>query len=122
MNLVNITKYLLYLAKTEFGSANSMTSVDEIFAAQQLFEALKAFNDSYFSELHTYETLEFDEERDEMTDEEESDNENVENDETDDCDTKQPMDIGSHFSLEEVKNTFEWIVQPPKFSFSSIQH
>ena len=65
MNLVNITKHLLYLRKTEFGSANSMTSADEIFAAQQLFEALKAFKDSYFSELHTYETLEFDDGYDE---------------------------------------------------------
>ena len=56
MNLVNITKHLLYLTQEEFGSANPMTSVNELFAAQQLFEALKAFKDSYFSELHIYET------------------------------------------------------------------
>ena len=36
MNLVNITKHLLYLTQAEFGSANSMTSADEIFVAQQL--------------------------------------------------------------------------------------
>ena len=37
-----------------------MTSADEIFISQQLFEVLKAFKDNYFSELHTYDTLKFD--------------------------------------------------------------
>ena len=110
MNLVKITKHLLCLTKTEFGSANSMTSADEIFAAQQLFEALKAFKDSYFRELHTYKTLEFDDKCDEMTDEEESDDESDnydENDETDDYDTNQRMIIRSHFSLKEMKDIIE---------------
>ncbi|CAF2909990.1 unnamed protein product [Rotaria sp. Silwood2] len=125
MNLVNITKHLLYLTKTEFGSANSVTSADEFFAAQQLFEVLKAFKDSYFSEFHTYETLEFDDEYDEITDEEESDDESDtydENDETDDYDKNQQIDIRSHFTLEEMKNIIEWIDQHPHYSFSGIQH
>ena len=56
MNLVNITKHSLYLTQAKLGSANSVTGANEIFVAQQLLEALKAFIDSYFSELHTYET------------------------------------------------------------------
>ncbi|CAF4123095.1 unnamed protein product [Rotaria sordida] len=76
MNLLNIAKHLLYLAQTEYGARNSTTATtDEIFPAERLFEVLKSFKDSYFSELHTYDTLEFDDEYDEITDEEEDDNE-----------------------------------------------
>ena len=117
MNLVNITKHLLYLTQAEFDSANSTTSADEVFAAQQLLKALKAFKDSCFSELDTYETLEFDYEEESN---DESDNYD-ENDETDDYDTNQQMYIRSHFALEEMKNIIEWIDQHPNFSFSSIQ-
>jgi hypothetical protein len=40
-----------------------------------LFEILKSFKDSYFNELYSYDTLEFEDEFDEMTDEEEDDDE-----------------------------------------------
>ena len=46
MNLLNIAKHLLHLAQTEFGSENSATTDDEVFAAEQLFEVLKSFKDS----------------------------------------------------------------------------
>jgi hypothetical protein len=41
------------LPHTEYGFENSATTTDEIFAAEQLFEVLKSFKDSYFSELYT---------------------------------------------------------------------
>ena len=70
MNLMNIAKHLLYLTQREVGYANCVPSADEIFVSQQLLEVLKAFKDSYFSEPHTWETLEFDDEYDEKTAEE----------------------------------------------------
>ncbi len=75
MNLLNIAKHLLYLAQIEYGSDNSTTTADETFAAERLFQVLKSFKDSYFSEVYTYDTLEFDDEYDEMADREDSDNE-----------------------------------------------
>jgi hypothetical protein len=51
MNLLNIAKHLLHLAQTEYGYENSVITADEIFASKQLFEILKSFKDSYFSEL-----------------------------------------------------------------------
>ncbi|CAF1661434.1 unnamed protein product, partial [Adineta ricciae] len=74
INLVNITKYLLYLAQTAFGPGSSATITDEIVVGERFFEVLKSFKDSYFNELYTYDTLELDDEYDEMSDEEESDN------------------------------------------------
>ncbi len=82
MKLSNIAKHLLHLARTEYGFENSATTSDEIFAAEQLFEVVKSFSDNYFSEMYTYDTLEFEDEYDEMTDEEEND----ENDDYDDND------------------------------------
>ena len=66
MNLLNIAKHL-YLVQTESGSENSETTADEIFAVERLFQILKLFKDSHFSELYTYDTLEFDGKYDEMT-------------------------------------------------------
>ncbi|CAF4985357.1 unnamed protein product, partial [Rotaria magnacalcarata] len=68
MNLVNIAKHLLYLTQTEFHFQNSTTSEDEVLTSQHLFEILKTFKDSYFNELHTYESLDFQDEYDEMKD------------------------------------------------------
>ncbi len=51
MKLLNITKHLLHLAQTEYVSETSATTTDEIFAAEWLFEVLKAFKYSYFSKL-----------------------------------------------------------------------
>ncbi|CAF5079360.1 unnamed protein product, partial [Rotaria socialis] len=48
------------------------TSEDEVLAAQQLFQILKTFKDSYFNDLYTYESLNFHDENDEMTDERDS--------------------------------------------------
>jgi hypothetical protein len=56
MNLVNIVKHLLHLTQSEFYFDSSPTSADEILAAQQLFEILKSYENSHFSELYTYET------------------------------------------------------------------
>jgi hypothetical protein len=73
MNLLNIDKHLLHLTQNEYGSENFATTTNEIFAAERLFEVLKSFKDSYFGELYTYDTLEFDDEYEEMTDADESD-------------------------------------------------
>ncbi|CAF2522316.1 unnamed protein product [Rotaria sp. Silwood2] len=91
MNLANVAKHLLYLAETNLGSANDVTSSSEMFASQQLFEVLKTYKNNCFSEFYTYETLEFHDEYDDMSDEEES------NDEDDDCVKNQYMDISSSF-------------------------
>jgi hypothetical protein len=69
MNLVNIAKHLLHLTQMEFGFEDTIPNADEVFASQQLFKILKTFEDSYFNELHTYQTLDFHYEYDEMTDE-----------------------------------------------------
>ncbi len=69
MNLVNIAKHLLHLAQTEFGFEDTIPNADEVFASQQLFKLLKTFENSYFNELHSYQTLDFHDEYDEMTDE-----------------------------------------------------
>ncbi len=70
MNLLNIAKHLLYFAQTQHMPENAATTTDAIFASERLFEVLKLLKDSYFSELYTYDTLEFDDEYDEMTDDE----------------------------------------------------
>jgi len=69
MNLVNIAKHLLHLTQMEFHFQNSTTTEHVVLASQQLFELLKTFEDSYFNELDTYESLDFHDEYDEMTDE-----------------------------------------------------
>ncbi|CAF3887886.1 unnamed protein product, partial [Rotaria sp. Silwood1] len=88
MNLLNIAKHFLYLAQTEYGSENSSTTTDEILTTERLFEVLKSFKDSYYSELYTYDTLDFDDEYNEITDTEESDNDNDDYNEKENSDAK----------------------------------
>ncbi|CAF5023662.1 unnamed protein product, partial [Rotaria sp. Silwood1] len=107
MNLLNIAKHLLYLAQTEYGSGNFATTIDEIFVAERLFEVLKSFKDSYFSELYTYDTLEFDDEYEEMTDTEENDGD------MDNYNENEHSSIQNQFTLEEMENIIEWVDQHP---------
>ncbi|CAF3895227.1 unnamed protein product, partial [Rotaria sp. Silwood1] len=116
MNLSNIAKHLLYLTKNEYGSENSATTTDTIFAAERLFEVFKSFKNSYFNELYTYDTLEFDDEYDEMIDEEESD------DEIDDYNENEHSDIKNRFTLEEMENIIEWVDQHPNAGLTTISH
>ncbi|CAF4898172.1 unnamed protein product [Rotaria sp. Silwood1] len=116
MNLLNVAKHLLHLAQTECGSENSATTSDEIFLAERLFEVLKSFKDSYFSELYTYDSLDFDDEWDEMTNEEESDDDN------DDYDENQHSDIENRFTLEEMENIIEWVDQHPNAKIATISN
>ena len=115
MKLLNVAKYLLHLAQSEYGSGNSATTADEIFVAERLFEVLKSFKDSYFNELYTYDTLEFDDEYDEITDEE-NDNED------DDYNENDQPDLKNHFTLEEMEMIIEWIDQHPNARFSTISN
>ena len=66
MNLLNIAEHLLYLAQIEYESGSFATTTDEILVAELLFEVLKSFKDGYFSELYIYDTLQFDDEYEEM--------------------------------------------------------
>jgi hypothetical protein len=100
MNLLNIAKHLLHLAQTEYRYDNSVITTDEIFASKQLFEILKSFKDSYFNELHTYDTLEF----------------------ADEYDENEHSDIKNPFTLEEMENIIEWVDQHPNARFATISH
>jgi len=137
MNLVNIAKHLLHLTQMEFHFENSTTSEDEVLASQQLFEILRTFKDSYFNELHTYESLDFHDEYDEMTDEgdsaeeEESINEEESTDEQestdeeqniDDYDESQYLDIQNNFTLEEMEDIVQWVDQHPNYKIASIKN
>ncbi|CAF1345520.1 unnamed protein product [Rotaria sordida] len=126
MHLLNIAKHLFHLAQTEYGSENSPTTNDEIFTAQRLFEVLKSFKDSYFSELYTYDTLEYEDEYDETTDEDESDDEIMDEEESDnemdDYDENEQFDLKSRFTLEEMENIIEWVDQHPNARFATISN
>ncbi len=61
------------MTQNKYESENLATTADEIFTAKRLFEVLNSFKDSYFSELYTYDVLDFADEYDEITDKEESD-------------------------------------------------
>jgi hypothetical protein len=101
------------------------TNADEIVASQQLFEILKSFKDSCFSELYTDQTLDFHDEYDEMTDEEDSTNEEESTDEEkniDDYDENQYSDIQNNFTLEEMEDIVEWVDQHPNYKIASIKH
>lgn len=113
MNLSNIAKHLVYLTKNEYGSETSAATTDEIFIAERLFEVLKSFKNSYFNELYTYDTLEFNDEYDEESDEEESDDKN-------DYSENEDSDIKNCFTLEEMENIIEWVDQHPNFRIASI--
>ncbi|CAF1299200.1 unnamed protein product [Rotaria sordida] len=126
MNLLNIAKHLLRLTQTEYGSENSATTTDEIFVAERLFQVLKSFKDSYFSELYTYDTLEFEDEYDEMTDSEESNddmtNEEDTDDEMDDYDETDHSDLKNRLTLEEMENIIEWVDEHPNARFATISN
>ncbi|CAF1364342.1 unnamed protein product [Rotaria sp. Silwood1] len=110
MNLLNIVKHLFHLAQTEYGFENSTTTIDEIFTAERLFEVLKSFKNSYFNELYTYDTLEFEDEYDEITDEEESDDKIIDEEESDnEIDENDQFYLKNHFTLEEMENIIEWV-------------
>ena len=85
MTLFNIAKHLVFLTEKSFPHETSQTSANEISAAEQLFELLKSFKDSHFSELDSYETLDFPDEYDEIFEDENSaDEENLDKSEDDD--------------------------------------
>ncbi|CAF3473549.1 unnamed protein product, partial [Rotaria sp. Silwood2] len=103
---------------------SSVTNADEIFASQQLFEILKTFIDSCFNELHTYQSLNFPDDYDEVTDEEDSADEKESIDEEehiDDYDENQYLGIQNNFTLEEMENIVEWVDQHPTYKFASIR-
>lgn len=96
-----------------------------------MFEILKAFKDSHFNELHTYESLDFHDEYDETTveednaDEEESINEEESTDEEqniDDYDESQHLDIQNNFTLEEMEDIVAWVDQHPNYKIASIKN
>ena len=86
------------------------------FIAERLFEVLKSFKNSYFNEIYTYDTLEFDDEYDEMTNEAESD------DKIDDYNANEDSDTRNCFTLEEMENITEWVDQHPNIGIASISH
>ncbi|CAF2954681.1 unnamed protein product [Rotaria sp. Silwood2] len=116
MNLLNVAKHLLYLVETDYISGNSATNAHEVFAAERLFEILKSFKDSYFNELYSYDTLELEDEFDEMTDEEENNDEIVHYNEN------EHSDIKNRFTLEEMENIIEWVDQHPNARFATISN
>ncbi|CAF3084411.1 unnamed protein product [Rotaria sp. Silwood2] len=124
MNLVNIAKHLLQLTPLEFFFEDSTITADEIFASQQLFEILKTFKDSYFNELYTYQSLDFYDEYDEVSNEENSadENESIDQEENiDDYDENQYLNIQNSFTLDEMESTVEWVDQHPNYKFASIK-
>jgi len=119
MNLVNITKHLYQLAQKEYGLPNETTSDVEMHAAEQLFHVLKAFENSHFNELSTYQSLDFDDEFDENPDSEESNDENETSFEDDEI---EDTEIRRNFTLEEIKKVVDWVEQHPNYSSSTILH
>ncbi|CAF4208757.1 unnamed protein product [Rotaria sp. Silwood2] len=94
------------------GFEDTIPTADETFASQQLFKILKAFDNSYFNELHAYQTLDFHDEYDEITDEEESTDDEHSSDEEegiDDYDENQSSEIQNNFTLEAVLDTIDII-------------
>ncbi|CAF1475898.1 unnamed protein product, partial [Rotaria sp. Silwood1] len=116
MNLLNIVKHILHLTENEYDSENSPTTTDDIFAAERIFEVLKSINVSYFTELYAYDTLDFDDEYDEMTDEESS------NDDINDYNENEHSDINDHFTLEEMQRIVEWVDEHPNARLATISH
>ena len=114
---MNIVEHSLGSTKAEFGFEAKTTLIsDEIFASQQLFEILRTLKDSYVSELHSYHSLEFTDEYDDMVDEEQS------NDESDDSEENQDPDIRNHFTFEDLENIVEWVNQRPNYTIASISN
>ncbi|CAF4673608.1 unnamed protein product, partial [Rotaria sp. Silwood2] len=99
-------------------------TADEIFASQQLFEILKTFKDSYFNELYTYQSLDFHDKYDEVSDEENRADENESTDEEeniDGYDENQYLNIQNSFTLDEMESIVEWVDQHPNYKFVSIK-
>ncbi|CAF0984200.1 unnamed protein product [Rotaria sp. Silwood1] len=126
MNLLNIAKHLLDLAQTEFGYENSAMTTGEIFIVERLFEVLKSFKDSYFSELYTYDSLEFEDEYDETTEEEDNSGETIDeaksDDEMDDYNENEHSDLRNRFTLDEMEKIIEWVDQHPNARFATLSH
>ena len=129
MNLVNIGKHVLYLTQIEFHFENSTAGEEEILASQQLFEILKTFKNSYFNELHTYQSLDYCDEYDEVTDERDStdEDESIDEEEStdreqniDDYNETQCLDIQSNFTLKEMEDIVEWVDEYPNSKIASI--
>ena len=115
INVSNIVKRL-YLAPIQYESENSATITDEILTAELFFKVLKSFKDSDFSELYSYDTLEFDDEYEEMSNIEESD------DDTGDYKENENSNICSQCTFEEMKNIIEWIDWRSDAKFSTISN
>ncbi|CAF4331005.1 unnamed protein product, partial [Rotaria sordida] len=108
----------------------------EIFIAERLFEVLKSFKDSYFSELYIYDSLEFEDEYDETTEEEDSNDETTgeednsgetideakSDDEMDDYNENEHSDLRNRFTLDEMKKIIEWVDQHPNVRFATLSH
>jgi len=69
-----------------------------------------------------YQTLDFDDEYDEITDEEESTDEGETIDDTDDFDENEQRNIYNYFTLEEMEAIIEWVDQNPNYKFATIKH
>ena len=81
-----------------------------------MFEVLKSFKDSYFSERYSYETFEFNDEFHEIDDEGES------NDDIDDYDENKHVDIRNNFALQEMKVIIDWVDKHPYARFSIVSN
>jgi hypothetical protein len=66
--------------------------------------------------MYTYDTLEFDDEYNHMTDDEEND------DDDDDYDETEQSDLENHFTLEEMKKIIEWVDEHPNAGITTISH
>lgn len=117
MNLLNIAKEIFRLTEIEFGSEEETeTTADEIFASAKLFEVLEAFRFSFLNELHSYHTLDFNDELDEMTDEGQSD------DESDEYDENLDRDVRNQFTLEEMEIIVDWVDAHPNYTIASVKN
>ena len=66
--------------------------------------------------MYSYETLDFNDEFDDLSDEEGS------NSEDEDYDKNQHLGISSTFPVEEMENIIEWVDEYSSYRFSTIQH
>ena len=89
-----------------------------------MFQILKTFKDNYFNELNVYETLDFPDEYDETTDEEDSIDEELscEEESVDDSDENQSLEIRNTFTLEEMQDIVEWVDHHPNYKLTSIKN
>ena len=122
MNSLDIAKHL-HFTQMECGFEDTIPTADEIFASQKLFKVSKASDISYFNELHTYETLDFHDDYDEITYEEEIIDDEYSSDEDeniDDYDENQYSEIQNNFRLKEMQWTVGWGDEHPNKRIASI--